>query len=444
MQEKPNKNHIDGGGYRFADFELFPADRRLRRRGKSLAVAPKVFDALLVFVRSPERLIRRDILVETLWPDTFVTDANLTNIIVSLRKILGREAIQTVSKFGYRLTVPVTGEPGVDPGIYESFMRAKALAAVRTIPSMQQARDLCSVCVARDPAFAAAWAWLGRCCRFLEKFNVDASLNRDLADAAFQRALVIDPDLAAAHHFYTQLQADSGRAQDAMIRLAGWIVRRGDEPEAYAGLTQVLRFCGLLDDSVAAHERATALDPTIQTSVTHTHFLRGAYKETLQTYGSGARYYLDAAAWMALGDIEHARSALRERLQSPQLAALMRGLMGSLLAVLDGRHDEALAIIAGLDIDREPEVLFYLARHCGLLGAPRECVALIRRAREGGFGSSQALERDDAFALVRRGQEFAGEINAAKAREKENWRVLKATGYSMTRFASPTNTGDTA
>ena len=417
--------------YRFGDFALYPSERQLRRRQKPVKLSPKAFDALLLFVANAERLVRRDELIAVLWPDTFVTDANLTNVIVALRKVLGREGIQTVSKFGYRLTVPVVGEPGVDPVVYESFTRAKALAAVRTITAMQKARDLCSLCVARDPTFAPAWAWFGRCCRFLEKFNVDASLNRDLADAALQRALVIDRDLAAAHHFYTQLQADSGRAGDAMVRLAERIVRRGDEPEAYAGLTQVLRFCGLLDESVAAHERATALDPAIQTSVTHTHFLRGAYEQTLQTYSSGARYYLDAAAWAALGDVDHARSALRERLTSQQLAALMRGLMGSLLAVLDGHRDEALAIIAGLSVDREPEVLFYLGRHCGLIEAPRECVDLIRRAREAGYGASEALEQDGAFELVRRRSGFVREINAAKAREAEHRRALKATRCSL-------------
>ena len=40
---------------------------------------------------------------ELLWPDTHVEDANLTNTIVALRKILGKAAVETVSKFGYRV-----------------------------------------------------------------------------------------------------------------------------------------------------------------------------------------------------------------------------------------------------------------------------------------------------------------------------------------------------
>jgi hypothetical protein len=40
-------------------------------------------------------------------------------------------------------------------------------------------------------------------------------------------------------------------------------------------LVEVLRFRGLVDESVVAHRHAVALDPTAVTRVAHTHFLRG-------------------------------------------------------------------------------------------------------------------------------------------------------------------------
>ena len=204
MQKKSKENHsARSGSYRFGDFELFPAERQLLRRQKPVRLSPKAFDALLLFAQNAEHLVRRDMLVETLWPDTFVTDANLTNVIVTLRKILGRDAIQTVSKFGYRFTLPVLAEPGIEQPVYATFLRAKELMALRSLDSMTQARDLLSMCVADDPSFATAWAWLGRCCLFLEKFKDERSVNLELAQAALRRALAIDPHLACANHFYT-------------------------------------------------------------------------------------------------------------------------------------------------------------------------------------------------------------------------------------------------
>src|SRR5262245_29178229 len=172
MPRISKRNHTAASGtYRFGDFELTPLDRRLTRRGRSIRLTPKSFDALLLFVRNTDRLVRREEMVETLWPDAHVTDANLTNLIVTLRKVLGRRSIQTVSKFGYRFGLTVVGEPGVDPSVYDRFVKAKALVTERSLQSMSDARDLLSWCVAEDPEFATAWAWLGRSYKFLEKFQ---------------------------------------------------------------------------------------------------------------------------------------------------------------------------------------------------------------------------------------------------------------------------------
>ena len=427
MQKKSHENQrTAAGAYRFGDFDLFPSERQLHHQQKPVPLSPKIFDALLLFVRNAERLVRRDELIEALWPDTFVTDANLTNVIVSLRKILGREAIQTVSKFGYRFTMRVAGEPGIEQATYATFLRAKELATFRSLDSMTAARDLFSLCVAEDPMFAAAWAWLGRCSRFLEKFKAGPSVNFDLAQASLRRALAIDPQLACAHHFYTQLQVDLGESRDAVIRLTQRVAERGDEPESFAGLVHALRFCGLLDQSVAAHERACALDPAIVTSVAHTHFLRCEYEATLDTYGA-TRYYLDAAAWAARGDTSRATTLLQERLAGP-LSPLMAGLMGSLAATLAGRRDEAVTMMRELDVVHEPEVVFYLARHFALLGLAEESIRSLQRARSEGFMSSYTLRNDAAFAPMRNGDAFGHEIRESETQERETRRAWERAG----------------
>ena len=72
----------------------------------------------------------------------------------------------------------------------------------------------------------------------------------------------------------------------------------------------------------------------------------------------GTRYYLDAAAWAALGDITRATALLRERLAAGQLSTMMAGLMSSLLATLDNRRDEARKTMTQVPVEREPEVVF--------------------------------------------------------------------------------------
>jgi DNA-binding winged helix-turn-helix (wHTH) protein len=402
--------------YHFGEFSIWPSERRLVRGGKSILLPPKAFDALLLFVRSHGSLVLRANITRVLWPDTHVSEANLTNIIVLLRKALGQDSIQTVSKSGYRFTLPVLGESDANQAVYASFVRGKEYLGERSLEFIGRARDHFLFCVAEDPQFATGWAWLARSCRLLEKFKGETSPVFSPAEAAFRRAFLIDPDLACGHQFYTQLQVDSGHALQAMTRLAARIKRFGEDPETLAGLVQVLRCCGQLEKSVAAHHAATALDFTTRTSVAHTHFLLGDYPSLLEAY-VGRGYYLDAAAWAALGQRDRAVGLLRTRIEWPDLGPSMLALIGSLLAVLEDKRGEALTMIERADIGQEPEGQFYLARHCGLVSDAPSAIKRIRLARLAGFCSSHALEHDAAFATMRTHPQFILELVEARRLE---------------------------
>lgn len=393
---KENQSSVDTA-YRFADFELSPRDRLLKKAGIPVPLQPKAFDALLCLVHRAEHLVSKQELIHTLWPSVHVSESNLTNTMVSLRKIVGRDSIRTVSKHGYRFELPVESEPGVARTTYEKFARARELTTQRSLESMYLARDLYWTCLAEDPAFAPAWAWLGRCCWFLDKFSDIASANVDLAHAAFQRAFALDPDLASAHQFYTFLQVDTGRADRAMERLFHRLERHPGEPESYTGLVQVFRFRGLLHESVSAHKRAVELDPATVTSVAHTSFLAADYAAAIEVYGGRAAYYLDAAAWAALDDTARAIALLRERLERMSLSRLMTALMSSLLAVLEGRADDAVRLMQHADTTREPEILVYFARHYARLGHADAALQALERAAHSGFVCAPHTLRSDVW-----------------------------------------------
>ena len=393
---KENQSSPDTA-YRFGDFELYPRDRLLKRAGIVVSLQPKAFDALLCLLRNAEHLVSKRELTSVLWPSVHVSESNLTNIIVDLRKIVGRNAIRTVSKHGYRFELPVAGEPGVARTTYEKFARAKELAAQRSLESMCLARDLYWTCLAEDPSFAPAWAWLGRCCWFLDKFSGDSGANLELAYAAFQRAFALDPDLASAHQFFTFVQVDTGHAGEAMNRLLQRLQRHPLEPESFSGLVQVLRFRGLLRQSVEAHRQAKELDPTIITSVAHTLFLAGEYASAIEAYSGRAAYYLDAAAWAALGDRSRAIALLRERLDRMTLSKLMTALMSSLLAVLEGRAEDAVRLMEAADTTHEPEIKVYFGRHYAQIGLTNSALSALQQAAQLGFICAPITLTSDAW-----------------------------------------------
>jgi Tol biopolymer transport system component/DNA-binding winged helix-turn-helix (wHTH) protein len=102
--------------YRFAEYELDTNQARLTRGEKEIALQPKVFEALLLLVRNPGQLVTKQELMETLWPETFVNEEALAQIIFKLRRALGDTRdeprfVQTVLKRGFRFLPDVSTEP---------------------------------------------------------------------------------------------------------------------------------------------------------------------------------------------------------------------------------------------------------------------------------------------------------------------------------------------
>src|SRR5438105_8119045 len=98
--------------FEFGPFRLELQGPRLVRDEASVPLPPKAMEALVVLVRSNGALLKREELMQAVWANTFVEDANLTVAISQLRKALGQngdtsEYIETVPRVGYRFLAEV-------------------------------------------------------------------------------------------------------------------------------------------------------------------------------------------------------------------------------------------------------------------------------------------------------------------------------------------------
>src|SRR5262249_34924018 len=98
--------------FRFGEFTVDPEQRVLFRAGTPVALTPKVFDTLLILIENSGRIIEKTELMNRLWPDSFVEEANLAYNVQQLRKSLGDNArrpeyVETVARRGYRFIARV-------------------------------------------------------------------------------------------------------------------------------------------------------------------------------------------------------------------------------------------------------------------------------------------------------------------------------------------------
>src|SRR5260221_453447 len=93
--------------YRFGPFELQPDKRRLLKDGATTSLRPRAFDLLVALVDRAGHLVTKDELLDQVWPRMVVEEAALHVQVSALRKVLGADAITTVSGRGYQFTLPV-------------------------------------------------------------------------------------------------------------------------------------------------------------------------------------------------------------------------------------------------------------------------------------------------------------------------------------------------
>lgn len=311
---------------------------------------------------------------------------------------------------------------------YEFYLRANQLAYAAG--QWAYARDLYLRSLEEDPDYAPAWARLARCHRLIAKWSPDEAAVREnnaAAETAFQRALIINPQLSIVHSLYAQLEVDLGRAEQAMVRLLNLMAAGGGEADLFPGLVHALRFCGLLDASLSAHAAAAARDPAANTSVVHTYFMLGEYDRVLQhTYGDIG--YIAPLALASLGRDDEAVALLRQNERSVADTGAAPYL-ASLRALLEGDRQRSLTEINRVvGTLRDAEALYYLVRQMARLGETDRACAQLERVVAMGFFCAPALATDPWLDPLRSDPRFALVLEQAEARHQRALRAYREAG----------------
>jgi DNA-binding winged helix-turn-helix (wHTH) protein len=90
----------------FADCTFDSETRELLRREKPVHLSPKAFRLLELLLENRPKALSKADLQERLWPDTFVSEANLASLAAEVREAIGEKSrsahfVRTVYGFGY-------------------------------------------------------------------------------------------------------------------------------------------------------------------------------------------------------------------------------------------------------------------------------------------------------------------------------------------------------
>ncbi|HUO15802.1 MAG TPA: protein kinase [Verrucomicrobiae bacterium] len=142
---------------------------------------------------------------------------------------------------------------------YDFYLRS--VAVPHDPKPNKEAYKMLEWAVGIDPSYAPAWEALGQRYYFDSTFGGGGEEMFQKSNAAFERAIALDPNrLLAASYLITNRveRGDLARAYDEAIAL---VKRRPQSADAHFALSYVLRYAGMLPESADECKAARQLDP---------------------------------------------------------------------------------------------------------------------------------------------------------------------------------------
>jgi predicted ATPase/DNA-binding winged helix-turn-helix (wHTH) protein len=121
--------------YGFGSFMVDTTDRRLRADGRDVAIGSRAIELLVVLLERRSGLLTKQELLERVWPGKDIGENNLATQVGALRRVLGTNAIVTVSGLGYRFGLPVDELPdsNLHNSVEDKGWVAEPSSATRTL-----------------------------------------------------------------------------------------------------------------------------------------------------------------------------------------------------------------------------------------------------------------------------------------------------------------------
>jgi DNA-binding winged helix-turn-helix (wHTH) protein/TolB-like protein len=391
--------------------------------------------------------VAADLKVETLLTGSFIRDGDNLRITYQLvdaktENILGQGIIdlkydnlltvqdkvtsQLISELKLNLSPSeaerLKPENPVSPVAYEYFLQGLDFHGQHKFPlaikMLEKSTEI-------DRNYAPAWAYLGA------SYNSDAAFElggRDEyrhAQAAYERALAIQPNLLDAQIFLANLLVDTGKVEQAVPMLRDALKTNPNYAPTHWELGYAYRFAGMLDKSIAECERARQLEPLVKAngSVLNTYLYLGQYQKFLESLPVDDSSFV--LFYRGFGEFHEKQfdQASKDFDRAYQLdPTLYTGIGKALSDSIQNRKEDGLDLLNGLErkiTERgvgDPEATYKIAQAYAALGDTTSALRVLRASVESGFFSYPYIAKDPLLTDLHSEPEFAQILNKARQR----------------------------
>lgn len=316
-------------------------------------------------------------------------------------------------------------EKAVDPVAYEYYLRGVDLYSRNDFPTaikmLQKSAEI-------DPGYALTWASLGRSHTANASFELAGRDDYYAAQAAYEKALSLQPSQMEAQIYMANRFTDTGRVENAVPLIQNVLRTNPSYAEAHWELGYAYRFAGMLRESVAECERARELDPGVKlsTSTLNGYLYLGQYDKFLQSLPRDETPLIVFYRGMAEYYKSHFELAAKHFDRAFEMhPSLLHARIGKALSDAIGHHDaDGLRILRETEklvSDRgvgDPEAIYKIAQAYAVSGDQGSALRVLRLSIESGFFSYPYIAADPLFDGLRKGRDFSRILAAARQRHE--------------------------
>ena len=340
---------------------------------------------------------------------------------VAQQIIRGLELTLSTSEAGRLKT-----EQAVSPLAYEYYLRGVDLYSKGDFPMavkmLEKSTDL-------GPGFSLSWANLGRAYTANASFEFGGADHYRKAEAAFAKALSLQPDEIDAQIYLANLFTDTGRVEKAVPLLREALRTNPNHAEIHWELSYAYRFAGMLSESIAESERARELDPGVKlsSSTANGYLYAGRYDDFLRSLPQSDDVAL-IAFYRGLGEYYRKRPE-EAAVHFAHAFELDRSLLQAEIGMafnLGMQHQEskASAMLHSLEVriaERgvvDAEAVYKIAQTYATIGDKASAIRVLRRSVENGFFPYPYLAADPLLDSLRGEEEFVALLGVARQRHQ--------------------------
>ncbi len=313
-----------------------------------------------------------------------------------------------------------------DPQAYEDYLRGIDLYSINDFPA---AIAMLEKSAALNPNYASTWAHLGKAYSANATLQLGGRELYDKAQAAYEKAITLDPNLVEPRIYMANMLTDTGRVEQAIPLLRTALQTTPNNAEVHWELGYAYRFAGMLQESVSECERARQLDPRVKISSSeiNAYLYLGEYAKFLQSLPSLDAAYVVFYRGLAEYYLKRAQQAAQDFNRAYELKPdLVQAKIGKALGdSIAGRRDAALALLHQTQDEMEDrgvgdaETMYKIAQAYAVLGDKPAALHALSHTVEGGFFCSSCFATDPLLAGIRSEPEFQRLSNDAQQRRNQ-------------------------